>query len=173
MADSGNRLTGEWVGYYKQRGRQRGISASIVQDGDQISGTMTDTETDVEVPLPDAVREAALPPGADETIDKQVREAIPGETGEKVRAKSVLPSESSLSGTVDGNNIWFVKAYQGQHFVGYRLGEKAVGQVIEQHSVEYFGQVLKGGTVIEGRWVICESAAPAALSQGSFRLQKS
>ena len=70
-------ITGDWEGHYTQHSDKRLIKAHFVQQGNQISGTMTDLHTESELSLFKASAEAGLPPGADEKIEEQIRQFLP------------------------------------------------------------------------------------------------
>ena len=165
-------LTGEWEGYYTQSGRRRAIRATVVQDGDRISGTMLDAETDFDRSLFDAAREAGLPPGSDETIDASLRRLHPAVGGGPIRAKSRLPADSRLEGSVDGDRVTFTKTYKGEHFIGYQVGDREIGSAREGHSVEYWGRITEDGNRIEGRWTIYSTESPKGFLDGTFLLER-
>ena len=165
-------LTGEWEGYYTQSGRKRAIRATVVQDGDRISGTMRDAETDFDRSLFDAAREAGLAPGTDEMIDASLRRLFPAVGRGPIRAKSRLPADSQLEGSVDGDRVTFTKTYQGQHFIGYQVGDQEIGSAKEGHSVEYWGRISEDGGRIEGRWTIYATDSPRGFLDGAFLLER-
>ncbi len=165
-------LTGEWGGYYTQSGEKHPIRASVVQDGDRISGTMIDAETDFERSLFDAARAAGLPPGSDETIDASLRRLHPEVGRAPIRAKSRLPADSRLEGSVDGNRVTFTKTYQGEHFIGYQVGDQEIGSEKEGHSVEYWGRISEDGSRMEGRWTIYATESPKGFIDGAFVLER-
>ena len=165
-------LTGNWEGYYTQSGEKRPIRATLVQEGDRISGTMIDAETDFDRSLFDAARQAGLPPGADETIDASLRRLHPEVGRGPIRAKSRLPADSRLEGSVDGDRVTFTKTYQGQHFIGYQVGDREIGSAKEDHSVEYWGRLSEDGSRMEGRWTICATESPKGFIDGAFLLQR-
>jgi hypothetical protein len=165
-------LTGEWRGYYKQHGVSRPIVATLVQTGSHVTGTMRDVETEFEQSLFDAALEAGLPPGADEQIDRQLREMFPKAGRVPIRGKSRLPSESTLDGTADDDFVTFVKTYKGQHFTGYQIGDDEVGAVTEDHSVQYKGRIQQRGRRVEGFWSISRPNSPETAQQGPFVLER-
>ena len=133
---------------------------------------MTDVQTETERSLFDATAEAGLPPGSDEKIDEQIRQMMPGAGNEPIRAKSILPGQSQLDGIVEGSFARFTKVYQGQHFVGFQVGDKDIGHVIEGHSVQYSGRISGDGTQIEGNWTIHQPKVPKGYIEGMFVLRK-
>ena len=165
-------LTGEWEGYYTQSGEKHPIRATVVQDGDRISGTMLDAETDFDRSLFDAARAAGLPPGSDETIDASLRRSFPAVGRGPIRAKSRLPADSQLEGSVDGDQVTFTKTYQGEHFVGYQVGDEEIGSSSEGHSVEYWGRISEDGSRMEGRWTVYATESPKGFLDGAFLLQR-
>jgi hypothetical protein len=165
-------LSGQWQGYYKQHGVSRPIAATLVQTGSRVTGTMHDVETEFEQSLFDAALEAGLPPGADERIDRQLRQMFPEAGRGPIRGKSRLPSESTLEGTVGDGFLTFVKTYKGHHFSGYRIGDEEVGWVSEDHSVRYKGRIQEHGRRVEGFWTVSEPDSPQTSQQGPFVLER-
>jgi len=147
-------LTGQWVGSYGQHGRQHPIRAELTQEGEHLTGTMHDEVTDFETSVFEAAADAGLPPGMDEQIEARLRELFPEVVRAPVRSAMRLPPTSILKGRLRGQVVTFAKTYQGEHFSGFRVGEKEVGQVVEEHVVQYQGQVDDKGLVLEGGWWI-------------------
>jgi hypothetical protein len=164
-------LSGAWEGYYKQHGERRPIAATISQTGAQISGSMEDLDTEFDQSLFDAALEAGLPPGSDEQIDKQLRQLYPQAGRRPIRSKSRLPNQSVIRGIVRGHYVDFVKAYQGEHFCGYQMGDEEIGHVIERHCVQYKGRIGEAGKRIEGTWTIVARGSGHA-HQGPFVLER-
>src|SRR5262249_11903499 len=106
-------LTGRWVGYYVQGGHERPISADLVQDGADVSGSMRDVQPDRECSLFEGAVEAGLPPGADEQIDEKLRSMVPDAGSAPIRWVSHLPEDSVLKGSCEGEMVTFTKAYMG------------------------------------------------------------
>ncbi len=165
-------VAGEWQGYYTQHHDRHPIEAVLTQDRGRISGTMTDIQTESESSLFDAAAEAGLPPGADERLDTQIRQMIPGSGNAPIRAKAVLPEKSQLDGLIDGSLVKFTKVYQGQHFVGFQVGDTHLGQIREGHTVEYSGRLSGDGSLIEGKWRIHSQESPKGHIEGFFVLQR-
>ena len=147
-------LTGDWVGVYYQGGAERPIHARLIQRGDRLTGSMRDGQPDIESSVFDLAVGAGLPPGADEQIEAQLRQAIPDAPAGPIRYITHLPPDSALDGRVEGRTVAFRKTYLGAHFGGYRLGDKLVGFQKDEHHVEYEGRLSPDGTTIEGRWWI-------------------
>jgi hypothetical protein len=166
-------LTGRWTGFYSQHGHERPIRAELVQNGDRLTGTMTDAETECETTVFEMASEAGLPPGADEQIEGKLREAFPEAPRGPIRAAWRLPAESVLVGSVRAGVVQFRKTYQGQSFSGYRIGDQRVGITRPGHRVNYRGEVDAGGTVIEGRWWVEADGSGVLPGQGGFRLERS
>jgi hypothetical protein len=163
-------LTGEWHGCYQQHQHQRRIVASLVQDGDRISGQMRDLDANTSESLSDAVANAGLAPGADEQIDEQIRKILPEAGREPIITRSVLPTESVLDGTVNGDVVRFTKAYQGQSFHGYEIGERGIGYATPGHSVEYTGRLSRDRKRIIGQWMIYQKDSSHGFLNGTFEL---
>src|SRR5215470_14341029 len=115
-------LTGRWAGHYSQHGQSHPIEAELTQSDGQLRGSMRDRDTLSEKSVFETAADAGLPPGADEQIVQSLRELFPDAAGAPVRATSQLPPTSVLSGYVLGRAVYFLKTYQGEHFVGYRVG---------------------------------------------------
>ena len=166
-------LSGHWVGHYSQHGVNHPISADITQAGPLLAGHMRDSDTVSEKSVFETALDAGLPPGADEQIESSLRTLFPDARGAPVRVTSRLPSDSSLEGHVRGRTVSFRKTYQGEHFVGYRVGGQQFGLTVEQHAVHYRGEVSADGASLEGRWWI--DPAPAAhvvRTEGNFELRR-
>ena len=135
-------------------------------------GTMVASDTESEQSLFAAAAEAGLPPGADEKMDEQIRRLLPDAGNQPIRGKAILPTHSLLEGTVSGRFVRFKKVYQGQHFVGFEVGEQRVGRTIEGHCVHYSGRVSSDRMEITGNWTILEPETGRANAQGSFVLRR-
>ena len=165
-------LTGRWAGHYWQRGRAHPITAELTQAGERLTGTMRDAETEFEKSVFEAAAEAGLPPGADEQIVAGLREMLPDARG-PVRSTTRLPATSVLEGDVRGRTVSFRKTYQGEHFAGFRVGDREVGVVLEGHVVHYRGQVNDAGTAVEGQWWIDPPPGRGGRrAEGTFTLRR-
>ncbi len=166
-------LQGRWSGYYVQHGNRRGIEVEFEQDGIQLEGRMRDLEPESDMSIAEMALDFALAPGEDERILQQLRAMFPDSSGKAVRFVSHLPEHSSLLGSVEGNQIRFLKTYHGQHSGGFRIGERWVGQTIDTHSVRYEGRLDPDGRTIEGRWWIApDPRFPATRADGTFLLER-
>jgi len=165
-------LTGEWRGHYLQHGSQHRIIATIVQDGNRISGRMTDVDNVTEQSLYDAVAEAGLPPGTDEQIAEQIGRLIPDAAKRPITTRSILPEASTLEGTVCDQFVRFKKTYQGKCFYSYEIGDKAIDRATDGHSVEYSGRLSPDGKTISGRWTVYHPDATRGFIDGGFELQR-
>jgi hypothetical protein len=166
-------VTGRWEGNYYQHDRSHPISAHLSQAGEHLTGSMTDGETDQESSVFDIAFRAGLPPGADEQIVNNLRQAFPDAPATPIRYLTHLPPESALEGWVRGTALYFVKTYRGDHYGGFALGDRLVGQRIENHSVHYSGKLKADGSEIEGRWWIEPSEGPGGRrTEGSFTLRR-
>jgi hypothetical protein len=166
-------VSGRWEGFFLQHGLKRPISADIHQEGDHLSGTMSDAETAFESSVSELAMEEGLPPGADEQIVEQVRSLVPGGYRLPVRAETLVPSDSVLDGEVAGDAVRFLKRYQGMSFTGYRIGDTRVGVSGEDQEVQYRGRISPDGNEIEGRWLLANSPAKGLVrTEGGFVLRK-
>jgi hypothetical protein len=156
---------GHWQGHYFQYGQPHPISMELRQDGEQFVGTMRDGHPDKERSVFEMAVDEGLPPGTDETIIEQLRKMFPGSMA-PVRAATSLPEMSLLRGWIEGDEVYFLKTYQGQYFHGYKVGEERVGMTLENHFVHYRGQLGADGRSIEGRWWI-----PADAQRGTGRAE--
>jgi hypothetical protein len=164
-------LTGRWVGDYEQRGQKRPITALLVQEGPDLTGSMQDGQPDTELSVFEATVEAGLPPGSDEQIEANLRAVIPGGATATIRCVSHLPADSQLQGRRDGPVVSFVKTYMGSSFSGYKVGDELVGTRNEGHAVRYQGRLSPDGTEIEGRWWIdADPSRGIRRSEGFFTL---
>jgi len=166
-------LSGAWAGHYYQTGTAHPIRMDLVQEGDRLRGSMRDSDTESEKSVFEAALDAGLQPGADEQIVASLRELFPEERDAPIRATSRLPALSLIEGTARGRQVEFTKTYQGEHFVGYRVGGQQFGLTVEQHAVHYRGEVSADGASLEGRWWI--DPAPAAhvvRTEGNFELRR-
>src|SRR4051794_38523343 len=173
MPDARN-VTGRWRGSYLQHDRPHPITAELVQEGERLTGSMRDDDTDRASGLFEYSSEVGLAPGADEQIDAKLRELFPDVRSGPIRFVTHLPPESSLEGRVRGANVTFLKVYRGAHFGGFEVGDHLVGHRIEGHAVHYGGVLSPDGREIEGRWWI--DAVPGlsgSRTEGSFTLRRS
>jgi hypothetical protein len=171
-ASQNRRLTGRWVGHYVQRGQRHPIEAELIHNGERLSGTMRDLETDFEMSVFELAAESGLPPGADEAIIAWLRRNCPGNANRPIRAAMSVPSGSSLEGTLRGRMVQFVKTYQGDSFCGYQVGEERVGRSVAGHTVQYRGELSEDGTRIEGAWWIDANPQEGVRrSEGTFVLK--
>ncbi len=164
-------LSGRWVGDYYQHNRPHPISLELIQEGERLTGSMIDGETDRESSVFEASVEAGLPPGADEQIVAIVKEMFPDAPADSIRYVSHLPPESSIEGWVRESTVYLLKTYEGCHIGGYKVGERILGHLVENHRVHYRGKLNPGGTRIEGRWWIETQAEQGSVrNEGSFEL---
>ncbi len=147
-------LTGRWIGYYEQGGRKHPIFADLVQEGDNLTGSMRDGEPDRDYSLFEIAAEAGLPPGADEQIHANLRALIPDAPAGSIRYITHLPPDSHLEGRRNERVVSFVKSYLGTTYSGYKVGDKMLGTKKEGHDVHYEGKLSSDGLEIEGRWWI-------------------
>lgn len=147
-------LTGTWVGDYSQHGRPSPITAELVHSGERLTGSMRDGEPDRTSTVFEVAAEAGLPPGADEQIVARLREMFPDAPSSEIRYVTHLPPESALEGRVRGSTVTFLKTYRGDHFGGYKVGDRLVGRRVSGHAVQYNGRLSPDGMEIEGRWWI-------------------
>jgi hypothetical protein len=165
-------LTGEWHGYYMQRGKQQRVVATLTQDGDRISGRMVDIDNITVQSLYEAVADAGLPPGADEQIAKQLRQLLPGASAGPITIRTILPEGSVLEGTVTGEFVRFTKSYEGVSLHFYQIGDKGAGRAKPGHSVEYSGRLSADRKTIAGRWVIYDAHESRGFIDGGFELRR-
>jgi hypothetical protein len=166
-------LTGFWTGHYYQHSRAHPMTADLVQTGNRLSGTMTDTDTYRAQSVFETALEAGLPPGADEQITAKLREMFPDAAGSPIRYVVELPSRSVVEGTINERSIHFKKTYEGEHFSGYEVGTNRVGDRIENHVVQYRGHVSADGAMIEGQWSITHQSEQGKRTvEGAFELRR-
>ncbi len=166
-------VSGYWVGDYYQQNSPHPIALELTQEGERLTGTMTDGETDKESSVFEATAAAGLPPGADEQIVAQLAAMFPDTPPDSIRYITHLPAESSVEGWFRDSTVYFLKTYDGVHFGGYKVGERVVGQVTERHSVHYKGNLSPDGHEIEGHWWIeSETGQRSARNEGSFTLRR-
>jgi hypothetical protein len=135
---------------------------------------MRDGHPDNEYSLFEVAFEAGLPPGADEQIDANVREMVPGAPAGPIRYVSHLPTDSVLKGRRMGKTVYFLKTYQGTSFGGFKVGDQVLGRENAGHAVHYEGQLSSDGHVIEGQWWIDpDPAYGARRTEGLFALRRS
>src|SRR5262249_42677146 len=156
-----------------QRDQRREIVAELSQDGDDLTGSMRDLQTEFELSVFEMAVEGGLPPGADEQIVSLLRKRFPDQAAAPIRVAMTLPAESVLERTVGGRTVYFLKVYQGEAFSGYRIGTRREGRTLENHSVHYRGQLSADGQFIEGTWWIdADPRHRTPRAEGTFRLQR-
>lgn len=162
-------LTGHWAGEYLQNHRPYPISATLIQMGESLTGTMRDEEPERTLPL----GEVATQPGEDERIAAALRRSFPDEQAGSIEYFSSLPPESFLEGWVRGRGIYFDKSYKGTCYGGFKVGNRAVGQSYDHHVVHYSGRLATDNEEIEGRWWINpRQELGAKLAEGTFLLRR-
>jgi hypothetical protein len=166
-------FSGKWVGHYRQHDQSRPIMAQMIQSGSDLTGSMRDLETDWERSVFDVAAEAGLPPGADEQIIARLREIVPDSPAGPIRYVTHLPPDSVLEGKVRGSRVYWLKRYQGAHFVGYRVGDQVLKTETVDHAVHYEGLATPDGGRIEGIWWIdANPALGTSRNEGSFVLRR-
>jgi CUE domain len=166
-------LSGRWVGNYYQHNRPHPLSLELIQDGERLTGSMRDGETDQEFSVFEVAVDAGLPPGADEQIVAQLKEMFPEVPASSIRYVTHLSEESSIEGWVRGDMVYFLKTYEGAHVGGYKVGERIVGHFKEHHSVHYRGKLSPDGDTFEGKWWIESATGPGvARNEGSFEFSR-
>jgi hypothetical protein len=166
-------LTGRWSGHYYQHDRACPIAADLVQTGEDLGGSMHDTETDRTSTVFEIAFEAGLPPGADEQIVARLREVYHAAATDPISYVTHLPPDSVLEGWTRGGTVYFLKTYRGSHTGGFQIGDHVVGQEIESHAVHYRGTLRRDGTEIEGKWWIDPSPGDIGRrNEGSFVLRR-
>jgi hypothetical protein len=169
----GPNLTGTWVGDYYQHSRASPITAELVHSGERLSGSMRDGRTDSTSTVFEVAAEAGLPPGADEQIVARLRELHPDARSSEIRYVTHLPPESALEGWVRGPEVYFLKTYRGDHFSGYKIGDRLVGRQVASHAVQYRGKLSPDGAEIEGRWWIePDPETGSTRTEGDFSLRR-
>jgi hypothetical protein len=164
-------LTGRWIGHYFQHGQAHPIVADLLQDGERLTGSMRDGQTDHEYSVSEIALEEGLPPGADELIVESLRQVVPDVPSGQIRYISHLPSDAILEGRCLGRIVSFLKTYQGISFGGYRVGDKLIGVEMEGQAVHYEGRLSADGRAIEGRWWIdADPEAGTQRTEGDFEL---
>ena len=149
-ASDDTNLTGTWVGDYSQHSRPSPITAELVHSGDRLTGSMWDGTPDRTSTVFEVAAEEGLPPGADEQIVARLREMFPDAPSSEIRYVTHLPPESALEGRVRGSTVTFLKTYRGDHFSGYKVGDRLVGHRVSGHAVQYSGRLSPDGMEIEG-----------------------
>jgi hypothetical protein len=166
-------LTGAWAGYYSQNDRRTAVTAELTQTGDVLAGVMRDAEVITELTLFEGAQMSGLPPGADEQIERQLREQFPDARGHPVRYYAELPPTAAVRGQVKGWKVTFEKRYEGPHRVGWKVGPYFVGNELELHVVHYDGWLAVDGTRIEGHWRIpADPATGSPALFGGFELRR-
>jgi hypothetical protein len=166
-------LTGRWVGHYLQHDRERPITADLIQSGERLAGAMCDGHLHSEHSLFEIAQEAGLPPGADEQIEANLREALPDAPAGPIRYVRHLPPESVLEGRCKGPVVSFLKTYQGTCFDGYQVGEQLLGMEKAGHAVHYEGRLTPDGRTIDGRWWIeADPEEGTGRTEGYFTLRR-
>jgi hypothetical protein len=167
-------LTGHWTGYYVQRDEQHLIAAEFHQDGESVTGSMFDRDTTRDESLFEMAARSGWAPGQDEQITRWIREQIPDQPFAPIRAVSRMPAHSTLEGHIQGREVYFLKTMRGEHFVGYRVGNKEIGITIRRHTVHYKGHLSEDGRSLEGRWWIDPRKEYNAgqRTEGDFLLQR-
>jgi hypothetical protein len=172
MASETN-VTGRWVGAYYQYDRPHAITLEIVQEGETLTGSMSDGEPESSLTVEQFATLAGLPLGGDEQIVSRLRENFPDAPAGQVYYISQLAPESTVEGWVRDRSVYFLKRYAGESFGGFKIGEMVVGQRVPAHSVHYSGKLSTAGTQIEGNWWIeGDAESGARRAEGSFLVRR-
>jgi len=163
-------LSGTWIGHYEQRGMKSRIKALLRQEGETITGEMTDLEVESVMTLSDYTAGLGMPPGTDEEMARQIRAALPDAPKGEIHVRSVLPPSSTISGKRSGASVRFVKTYQGPCLHPLEIGNQALEQSAHGHSIDYMGRISEDETRITGRWHI--AGAPGFTNEGDFELTR-
>jgi hypothetical protein len=165
-------LTGKWVGEYFQHDQRRPITAVLLQEGEVLTGSMSDGEPEHESSLSDLMAWSGEAPGADEQIAAKIREIFPDTEATPIRYFTQLPPISTLKGWIRDSHVYFLKCYEGPSVGGYKVGDQILGRQFENHSVEYSGKLRPDGVEIEGHWWIDGNADEGIRrTEGSFVLR--
>ncbi len=148
-------LAGHWTGYYVQRDEQHLLAAEFRQDGTDLTGSMFDRDTNRDESLFEMAARAGWAPGQDEQITRWIREQIPEQPRAPIRAVTR-------------------KTMHGEHFIGYRVGNKEIGVTIRRHTIHYKGRLSDDGRTLEGRWWIDarKDYNAGQRTEGDFLLQR-
>lgn len=165
-------LNGQWIGHYRQGGKEHEIRADLVHENDRLHGTMNDRDTESERSIFEATLEAGLPPGSDELIVARLREKYPEAQQEPIRIVSQLPASSLLQGRVKNRVVTFTKTYQGEHVAGIRVGREFIGTRISAHQVQFRGELTADGLMLHGIWWIEAHQPGERRLQGQFELRR-
>lgn len=166
-------ITGRWTGAYLQHGREHPITADFAQIDSHLQGKMTDGVTEFETSVFDAAMEAGLPPGADEQIVASLRKQYPDLPRAPIRATATLPAASILEGVVQGRTVRFRKTYLGEHFTGWRIGDRLIGSTVNVHVVQFRGRLSDDANSLEGQWYVdADRKTGARRLEGGFTLRR-
>jgi hypothetical protein len=98
---------------------------------------------------------------------------VPGAPAGPIRYVTYLPADSLLEGWAEGQEVYFLKSYQGAHYGGFKVGDRLVGEEITDHTVHYQGRLSADGTEIEGQWWIeARPGRGSRRTEGGFRLRR-
>lgn len=162
------KLSGKWVGHYRQGDDEVPIEVNLDQVGDRIQGTMSEPATEREYSVSSVALRDGWPPGEDELLVKTLREQFPESGNAPIRVYLKMPSDSQLSGRVLGSRVEFQKTYLGTCTSGYLVGKERLLSENPGHVVSYLGHLSPGNDRIEGRWTINSGSGKTLL--GSFEL---
>src|SRR5262245_8915426 len=166
-------ITGRWVGAYFQHGREHPLIAEFAHIDSNLQGKMTDVVTEFETSVFEAAMEAGLPPGADEQIEANIRKQHPELPRAPIRAAATLPAASILEGEVNGRVVRFRKTYLGEHFTGWKVGDRLIGSTIAGHIVQFRGRIGDDHNSLEGQWwVDGDRKAGTRRLEGGFLLTR-
>jgi hypothetical protein len=166
-------LTGRWIGFYLQEGKESPITADFLEAEDRLSGFMYDGQPDKDFTLSQTIAEAGLPSATEEQLEAKLREMVPDAPTDPIRYVSHLPTNSILQGRRTSRAVYFLKSYQGASFAGYRIGEHLIGVQQSNHQVHYEGEISADGRFLEGRWWIEPDLAQGTPgTEGRFSLPR-
>jgi len=174
MAASRFSMGGAWAGHFVdpnsirvKEGPIYRVTAQLVEVRGGIDGTMIDLEPTYEVPYRRYIE--GMPPA-----DHQ-RCRLFAERFKDATVRLSLPERSRLTGQMDGDEVEFVKCYEGPQTVVWMSEEKEIlTEQVSNHRVHYKGRLDGRGEVLDGTWSIRPPGILGmlgkSLAEGTFHL---
>jgi hypothetical protein len=138
---------------------------------------MFDLDVETDRPMNDFMRNNDWTEQQIVDFENEIRKLLPEAKDEPIIFRSLLPSTSSLSGTVHEDQVEFTKIYHGDIHYQYLIGEHYLdGEPEPSPPIEYLGTLAKTQDVIVGNWIIRTSqyrdGSDAPEASGHFELRR-
>lgn len=164
-----NWITGEFVPMDESSKWAFAIRLTITQDGDQISGSMTDLRPTYEISCQEQHDLFKLRMTWLQRIQSRIMIGLMP----KLIIKSELRVTSNVQGCVEEGKVTFTKVYEGQISTTYFSPPKAgTTQKADLLAIQYAGALGENGTLMAGDFQILDTNVENKYGKGQFLLRR-